>query len=236
MSEECLICGKPLEYLNETEEMKCGICGNKFPSTAKCLDGHFVCDSCHNEGAKLIKLVCLELESKNPIEIANNLMSKIFINMHGPEHHVLVGAALLTAYKNAGGDIDLEKSLEEMEKRGRQVPGGTCGFWGACGSAISVGIFVSIITKATPLTNNSWGMSNLATAKVLQRIGEIGGPRCCKRNSFIAIEETLEFIKDNLEVTMDKEKVVCSYSERNNQCIVKRCPYHKINIEKVSTI
>lgn len=27
-------------------------------------------------------------------------------HMHGPEHHVMVGAALLTAYKNAGGAID----------------------------------------------------------------------------------------------------------------------------------
>ena len=28
--------------------------------------------------------------------------------MHGPEHHAMVGSALLTAFKNAGGDVDLE--------------------------------------------------------------------------------------------------------------------------------
>ena len=40
--------------------------------------------------------------------------------MHGPEHHVMVGAALLTAYKNAGGDIDLHSALIEMLNRGKK--------------------------------------------------------------------------------------------------------------------
>ena len=57
--------------------------------------------------------------------------------MHGPEHHIMVGAALLTAYKNAGGEIDLQQALVEMMSRGRSVPGGACGFWGACGAGIS---------------------------------------------------------------------------------------------------
>ena len=37
---------------------------------------------------------------------------------------------MLTAYKNAGGDIDLEEALQEMHERGKQYPGGSCGFWG----------------------------------------------------------------------------------------------------------
>ncbi len=229
MSEECLICKKPLVYLNEAEEMTCEICAEKFSSTVKCVNEHFVCDNCHIKGTDLIKLVCLGISSKNPLEIAEELMNKSFIHMHGPEHHILVGAALLTAYKNADGDIDLEKSLKEMERRGKQVPGGTCGFWGACGAAISTGIFMSIVTESTPLTNKSWGISNLATSIVLKGIGEIGGPRCCKRNSFIAIEKTVDLVKENLNIDMDKSRIVCSFSDKNNQCIIKRCPYHKIN-------
>ena len=58
-----------------------------------------------------------------------------------------MGAALLTAYKNAGGEIDLQQALVEMMSRGRSVPGGACGFWGACGAGISAGMFVSIISK-----------------------------------------------------------------------------------------
>lgn len=41
-------------------------------------------------------------------------MSMPFCHMHGPEHHVMVGSALLTAYKNAGGEIELKKALHEM--------------------------------------------------------------------------------------------------------------------------
>lgn len=46
-------------------------------------------------------------------------MAAPFCHMHGPEHHVMVGSALLTAYKNAGGDIDLEKDLIEIQKEGK---------------------------------------------------------------------------------------------------------------------
>ncbi len=35
---------------------------------------------------------------------------------------------VLTAYKNAGGDLDLEPALMEMQHRGKSVPGGACGF------------------------------------------------------------------------------------------------------------
>ena len=63
-----------------------------------------------------------------------------YIYMHGPEHHVMVGAALLTAYHNAGGKVELEKALPEMYRRGKEVPGGACGFWGACGAVFSTGM------------------------------------------------------------------------------------------------
>ena len=65
------------------------------------------------------------------------MMSMPSCHMHGPEHHVMVGSALLTAYKNAGGEIDLQKALHEMYCRGKAVPGGACGFWGACGAGVS---------------------------------------------------------------------------------------------------
>lgn len=64
----------------------------------------------------------------------------------------MVGAALLTAFKNAGGEIDLRAALAEMVSRGKSVPGGACGFWGACGAGVSTGMFVSIISGSTPLT------------------------------------------------------------------------------------
>lgn len=67
--------------------------------------------------------LCLKEESKDPVEIIEKMMALPFCHMHGPEHHVMVGAALLTAYKNAGGDIHLEHTLAEMMNRGKKVPG-----------------------------------------------------------------------------------------------------------------
>jgi hypothetical protein len=94
-------------------------------------------------------------------------MSLAFCHMHGPEHHVMVGAALLTAYRNAGGQLDLPRALQEMLHRGKQVPGGACGYWGACGAGLSTGMFVSIATGSTPLAKEAWGLSNRMTGLAL---------------------------------------------------------------------
>ena len=115
-----------------------------------------------------------------------------------------------------------------MFARGRRVPGGACGFWGSCGAAVSTGMFVSIITGSTPLSGESWGQSNCMTAAALNRIGRLGGPRCCKRNSFSAVLEAVSFVKNITGVEMElPEKVVCTFSPENRQCLVKNCPYHK---------
>lgn len=92
------------------------------------------------------------------------MMQSPAVHMHGPEHHILAGAALLAAYRNAGGEIDLPAALEEMIRRGSMVPGGFCGLAGACGAAISAGMCYSIATKTNPLSTESWGEANLLTA------------------------------------------------------------------------
>lgn len=228
MNSECLICGKPLYYQPESQELECYFCHRKFQTNTSCEDGHYVCDECHaKQGYEAVRTCALKSKSQNPIEIAYEMMCSPFIHIHGNEHHVLVGSALLTAYHNAGGKIDLEKALNEMEKRGKQVPGGACGFWGACGAAISSGMFISIITGCTPLKEKEWGMSNLMTSYALNAIGEIGGPRCCKRNTFTAILTAVSFCKNNLGIEMQlPEKIRCNFSKQNNQCLQVQCPYH----------
>lgn len=232
MSEECLICGAPLEYLQEAVPMECCICHNKEPSLARCVRGHYVCDACHTSGMDTLMSVCLSETSKDPVAIIKRLMAQPFCHMHGPEHHTMVGAALLTAYKNAGGEVDLEQRLQAMLQRGKQIPGGVCGFWGACGAGISSGIFVSLITGSSPLATEAWGLSNLMTSKSLGAIGEIGGPRCCKRDSYLAILSAVDFVREHFGVEIEKQDVICSHFPDNNQCIGKRCPFHPSNHRK----
>lgn len=229
MKEECLICKAPLKYLEQDEMMECAICHKKEPSKTRCIKGHYVCNDCHTKGVDTIIGICLSESSKNPVEIIQKLMAQPFCHMHGPEHHVMVGASLLTAYKNAGGDIDLEKALKEMYSRGRSVPGGACGFWGACGAGISAGMFVSIISGSTPLANEPFGLSNMMTSKALGAIGEIGGPRCCKRDSYLSILSAIDFVKEHFGIEMEKPEIVCQHSAQNNQCIGKRCPFAKVH-------
>lgn len=225
MREECLICKAPLEYLIEDEMMECAICHKTEQSKTRCVNGHYVCSECHTQGADCIFALCREETSCDPIAILEKMMSMPFCHMHGPEHHVMVGAALLTAYKNAGGAIDLQKSLREMYSRGKAVPGGACGFWGACGAGISAGQFMSITTESTPLATEFWGLSNQMTAKALESIGKNGGPRCCKRDSYLAVLAAIDFAAEHLGVRMEKATPVCTRSHHNNQCIGKRCPF-----------
>ena len=194
MKEECLICRAPLEYLETEKLMECELCHKQEMSKTQCIKGHYVCNECHKKGLDSIIGYCLKELSKNPIIIFEHLISMPFCHTHGPEHHTLVGAALLTAYHNAGGNINLLSSLKEMIARGNKVPGGACGFWGSCGAAISSGIFMSIISGATPLTKDTWGQANMMTAHSLMSIGKVGGPRCCKRNSYISIKTAIIYI------------------------------------------
>lgn len=229
MNEECLICKAPLEYLPADEPMECAICHRRENSRTRCIHGHYVCDGCHTAGLDSIIGLCLEETSRNPAAILEKMMALPFCHMHGPEHHVMVGAALLTAYRNAGGGLDLEPALAEMVSRGRSIPGGACGFWGACGAGISSGIFVAIITKSTPLAREPFALAHRMTAKSLGAIGEVGGPRCCKRDSYLSILSAVGFVRENFGVEMEKPQIVCAHSAKNNQCIGKRCPFSGAN-------
>lgn len=225
MNDECLICGAPLKYSEHDEVMECVLCHKKENSKTICKNGHYVCTECHTQGMDQIIGLCLAETSTDPILIIQKMMALPFCHMHGPEHHVMVGSALLTAFKNAGGKIDLEKALGEMQSRGEQVPGGACGFWGACGAGVSAGIFVSIVTGSTPLAERAWGLSNNMTAAALGAIGEIGGPRCCKRDSYLSIIQAVAFAKEHLGIEMDLCEIKCAHSAQNNQCIGERCPF-----------
>ena len=108
MKEECLICKGPLEYLIQDQSMECAICHKRERSKTRCVNGHYVCNDCHTKGMDSLFGLCLTETSADPVAILEGMMAQPFCHMHGPEHHVMVGMALLTAYKNAGGRLQLE--------------------------------------------------------------------------------------------------------------------------------
>ena len=184
----CLICGAPIVYAQEAHEVTCAICGKVEMGRCTCAEGHYVCDGCHRaKGVDFVMETCHASDSTNPIELAQSIMRDKSIYPNGPEHHSLVGAVLLTCYRNAGGDIDLDAALDELRSRSMQVPGGTCGFWGCCGAAVSAGQYYSIISGSTPMTQDPWAATARLTSNIIGRLADVGGPRCCKRTGFAAI-------------------------------------------------
>ena len=181
-----------------------------------------------DEKIQIIKDICLKETSTNPIDIARKIMDQPGISIHGPEHHILDGSAFLTAMHNAGVPFDLSSALDEMVVRGLKMPGATCGQWGICGSSASLGAALAIIHETGPLSDNEYYKDNLIyTSKALNKIGQIGGPRCCKRNAFLSILSAIEFVKDRYDIELEKSPIQCHYSHSNKQCIQKRCPFYK---------
>ena len=65
------------------------------------------------------------------------------------------------------------------------------------------------------------------TARSLNKIGKIGGPRCCKEIAYLAITEAFYFTKEKLGIAMELENISCSRFTMNTQCINVRCPFFK---------
>lgn len=223
----CAVCGKPLRYFDEAHDVVCSMCGKPDVGRCVCEAGHYVCDACHRSaGVEAVMEACLTTDSCNPIALAQAIMADARIYPNGPEHHSLVGAVLLACYRNAGGDVDLDASLAELKARSMQIPGGTCGCWGVCGAAVSAGQFFSIVSGCTPLAAEPWAQAARLTSDILGRIADVGGPRCCKRTSFIAIETAAEHAERELDVMMDlPERIVCTFMAGNAQCRRTGCPY-----------
>jgi len=245
----CLVCGQELEHHGRARDYKCQYCSKTFESEVACLDGHYICDDCHRLPAvELIATYCATTTVTDPLAIAETLMAvrsntvSVYgrghftsmadydkrLKMHGPEHHFLVPAALLAAYYNHIGQPEQkEAALARAGKRAARVPGGFCGTHGDCGASVGTGIFISVITGATPLSGPEWGLANRMTAASLLVGAEIGGPRCCKRNSRLAILEAVGFLDREFDTRLPVTRgLECAYVQMNRECIKERCPYH----------
>ncbi len=227
----CLICGEDLVYKTYNEKLKCYYCSIFYDSYVKCNKDHFVCDKCHSLSAnEIIEKFALNTELLDPLEIALILMRNPKIKMHGPEHHFLVPAVLLTSYYNIQKHSrrEKERKIKEAKKRALNILGGFCGFYGVCGAAVGTGIFMSLVTNSTPLSIESWRLSNLITAKSLSAIANNGGPRCCKRNTYLALIEAVIFLRENCNINMTiNPNLKCEYYDLNKECLKSKCMFYE---------
>lgn len=227
----CLLCGTELEYFAEHLTLSCHFCGTSASVNARCVNGHYICDTCHRGSAQdVIELACIGSDSRDPVSLAETLMKHPAMNMHGPEHHFLVPAVLLAAYAEAKKLSKEEKAalLRKARQRSEDVKGGFCGLHGACGAGIGTGIFVSLITSATPLSTSERGLSNRMTAESLLEIARTGGARCCKRDSLLAIFTAVKFLETAFGILLPARKELrCAFSQVNRECLESDCPFHQ---------
>lgn len=157
------------------------------------------------------------------------LMDHPEVPMHYPYHHFILPAALLTlaSVEEKVSAEALNEMLEKALGRAKTILGGFCGNCGACGSGVGAGIFLSVYTDTSPMSEKSWQWVNELTGRCLQRLSTVPGPRCCKRTGFLAAEEALPYINEKLGLHLTlSEKIVCKYFERNDECKREECPYY----------
>ncbi|MDA8442106.1 MAG: DUF5714 domain-containing protein [Peptococcaceae bacterium] len=227
--ENCMVCGSDLNHLSQAITGSCIYCGAQEQSYFVCPEGHFVCNHCHADDALLtITKYCLSSTATDPGQMLEELLADPDVAMHGPEHHALVPAVLVTAYRNVTGKVTDEAIIEAI-RRASKIPGGYCGTYGACGAGIGAGVAVAVVTGSTPLTPEPRALSNLITAQTLQKIAEQGGARCCKASSRLALQAAQEFFAKHLDcIFPTSAPPSCSYMRRNKQCNLNQCGYFPI--------
>ena len=216
--------------MDEKITRHCLYCGNEFVIENNCAEEVYTCANCMEKTVKeIIFEGCLSSDNTAPIDTAMHLMKFPGFKMHCPEHHFLVPAVLLSSYSNYVGNEKekLEKWLMAANQRSEKVPGAFCGTHGSCGAAVGTGMFISIITGATPYKTEEWRLANSMTGRSLLSMAAHGGPRCCKRVSFIAIQEACAFLTSSFGVSLPlPKKIECPFHPKNEECLKKECPFY----------
>jgi len=222
---DCMVCGAPLVYLEKEEAKCCTFCHQLLMANAVCEAGHFVCDDCHTKDAlKIIEHLCTTTSETDMISLLQQIRNHPRIPVHGPEHHALVPGIILATYKNLGGEISSE-TVKNGISRGSKIPGGFCGFFGACGAAMGVGIAFGFILQSTPMKAAARQQIQSATQQCLADIAELEAARCCQRDSWLALKKAAELSRTMLPITLQaNDSLHCQQMGINPTCIGSKCP------------
>ncbi len=154
----------------------------------------------------LATLIVRDHQGAKPAEMLEDVLGQgEGTPVHGVWHHSLIGEILLVCLRNAGHPIT-DDLIDEVIDRGRQIPGGSCGFLGTCGALSSAASAYAILLGSTPVATEQREKLLEFAQKLISRLAEIGGSRCCKKSSdwcwctFISIWKPLmERYKSHLE-------------------------------------
>lgn len=170
---------------------------------------------------------CLRWEGNDPAELLEALMADEACPAFGSVHHFLVGASLMTCTWPAAGEGELSDALDELASRAACVPGAACAKWGVCGAAASCGMAFAVISGNAPLRPEGWSDGQEMVADVLQHIARAGSPRCCKRDSRLAVRVAVPWFNRLLGAGLEVAgpDPICAVSSQNSVCLHEACPY-----------
>ncbi len=225
----CLACGAELVYFKTNQDKACHFCDKIVSANAQCTNGHFICDACHSSDAvEIIKQVCLHTRNSDATSIMQTIRSHPQFNVNGPEHHAMIPAVILTGLRNAGNSITDDQIMTAIE-RGQTIAGGACAFFGVCGAAVGAGIALSVLWGATPLDGDKRQAVQLAVQKVLGKIASYNAPRCCQRDSWLALQSAAEILNENMGKKLMVQQIECEQYRQNKECIHDQCPLWPFN-------
>jgi len=224
---DCLVCAAPLTYLTEEIPLTCHYCGETSIANARCQAGHFVCDHCHtHDHIAFIKSFSARTRETDPIALFSAMRRAHLFPLHGPEHHVLVTAAFLTAYRNCSGE-PAGPRIEAAIDRAAALPGGTCAYWGACSAALGIGIAFATILQATPLSTDRRGQVQTIVSRLLADLGRLPAARCCRRESYLTLRLACQLSGDYLPHPLPAaDPPPCDQTTLNRECLGPSCPLH----------
>ena len=172
--------------------------------------------------------------STAPAQLLEEVMADPRCPAFGPLHHFVVGATLLACWRNAEAAPDREAlmraDLEEMAARSSYVPGATCARWGVCGAAASAGMAYAIVRGNAPLREEGWQEGQLMVSELLALIARSGSPRCCKRDSRVAVAAAVPHFNAIGGPQMRETDVVptCATFPQNSACMGDDCPFYPV--------
>jgi SAM-dependent methyltransferase len=225
----CMICGADIRYLDTTRKMRCHYCRKDYESNSHCLNHHYVCDQCHvQDSLELIRKISLQAPYGDMIALIKAIRNHPIFPVHGPDHHPLVPAVILSVYKNLGGDIPDQDILTGIE-RGNMIPGGACSFLGVDGAAVGVGIAFSILINANPYKGKERQIVQKIVKEVVEEIACYEAPRCCQRECWTALKRASKLSEQYLTFRLPADEAfICTQYQLNKECIGKKCPlWHK---------
>lgn len=229
-TENCMICGGALEYVTKAVEVVCNYCNKKEVAYVFCPKGHYVCETCHGKGAfEAIREIALTTSLKDPLAIAEIMMTHPSIPMLGCEHSYLTAAAFMAALKNYGKTGVTDDQIVEAMDRARKISiSGFCALAGTCGIASGLAAAFGVITSAECSKDKETSLTLHVMADATEAIANEAGPCCCKGFVRTALGVGYNLAKLHLDVNLSihYEKISCTYFKRHpHGCRASKCTY-----------